>query len=351
MADMVTKRGHGPVADAKYLDVAIRSLSAGGDTMSGYQLSFGDANGFSFGLDGSTITVGAGGTAFPAVQSISAGSAFATSQEVVFANSNGVSFGADGTSVITASVAAIKTFVGHLGVTATGPTISFADGNGITFGITGNTITGSVQTAGGTATGVGISAGTEVATTGAVVFSNSNQMSFGLNAQTLTGQYEAPRRVSAGTQTMSSGTLVFANSNGVSFGMSGNSQITASVAPAIVVAAGTQTASSGTVSFVNSNSVTFGMSGSSQITASVYRPSVQTVVGYTATGGEVDFSVTMAAVANTNYSVFPANNGVSLIGGIDTPAGSANRALTAFRVVPTATLISGDQLAFMLFAS
>lgn len=294
-----------------------------------------------------------GGTNGPGILSISAGTAIASSKEIVFSNSNGISFGADGTSVITAQFNAVKTLIAHGGTTASGPSISFADANGVTFGIVGNTITASVQTVGGTATGVGISAGTEVATTGAVVFSNSNGITFGMHNSTVTATYAGAHGIAAGSQTAISGTVVFSNSNGVTFGMSGSSQITASYSQSTSpggLAAGSQTATSGTVVFANSNSVTFGMSGSSQVTASFYQPSVQRVVGYTATGGESDFSVTFAPnVANTAYSVFAQNNGVSFLLAWDLPAGTANRAVSAFRAIPSLSLQSGDQIAFFVF--
>ena len=241
---------------------------------------------------------------------ISAGSQSVGTGTVVFADSNGVTFGMSGSTQVTASVAAIKS-ISALGSAASGPTIVFVNTNNVTFGISGNTITASVQTAGGTATGVAISAGSQVATTGAVVFSNSNGVSFGLNAQTLT----------------------------------------ASVAPTIALSAGTVAQSMGTIVFSNSNSVSFGMSGST-VTASAYQPPIQRVVGFTATGGETQFTVTFTpAVVATNYSVWGQNNGVSQIQGLDIPAGSASRSVSAFAVVPTNALASGDQFAFFMFAS
>jgi hypothetical protein len=206
---------------------------------------------------------------------ISAGTQVATTGTVKFANSNGVTFGMSGSSQITASYSQ-STAPGGIAAgtqTATSGTVLFSNGNGITFGLNGSVMTGSVQTAGGTATGVGISAGTQVASTGAVVFSNSNGVSFGMSASTVTASYSqstAPSAIAAGTQTAASGTVVFSNSNNVTFGMSGSTRITASV-PAETpfgISAGTQSASTGTMVFANSNGVTFGMSGSNQITAS-----------------------------------------------------------------------------------
>lgn len=243
---------------------------------------------------------------------ISAGSQSVGTGTVAFVNSNGVTFGMSGSSQVTASVDAVKSISAGGTAFATGPGVILSNGNGITFGVSGNTITASVQTVGGTATGVGISAGTEVATTGAVVFSNSNGVTFGLHNQTLT----------------------------------------ASVAPSLAISAGSQSVATGTLAFVNSNGVTFGMSGSSQITASAFQPTIQRVVGFTATGGETQFTVTFTPAAPTTaYSVFGQANGVAAIPVLDIPAGSASRSLTAFGVVPTNSLSSGDQFAFLVFQS
>lgn len=252
------------------------------------------------------IMQGFGGTG-PAggAVAIAASTQTAATGTVVFAASNGLSFGMSGSSQITASMDAIRSVVGP-GSTALGPTISFQNGNNVTFGINGNTITASVQTAGGTATGVGISAGTQLATTGAVVFADSNGISYGLNAQTFTASFQAIKTV--------------------------------------VAAGGTITG--GQVSFANSNSISFGIAGST-ITASFQQPSVTKIVNFTATGGESDFNVTFAAVANTAYFVASQAAGVASIVAADLPV--ANRSLTAFRVIPTATLSAGDVYQFMLF--
>lgn len=240
---------------------------------------------------------------------ISAGSQLNGTGTVLFGNSNGVTFGMSASSLVTASVDAVKAL--SAGTTlGSGGTIAFSNGNNVTFGMIGNTITASVQTAGGTATGVAISAGTQLATTGAVVFSNSNGVSFGLSNQTLT----------------------------------------ASISPAIAISAAGSSQALGTVVFSNANSVSFGMTGST-VTASVAMAAVQRIAGFTATGGETRFTVTFPAVANTNYSVFGQNNGVSQIQGLDIPAGSASRSLTAFGVEPTNALAANDQFAFFLYAA
>lgn len=250
--------------------------------------------------------VGGGGGGGAGV-AFAAGTQTAATGTAVMANSNGLTFGMSGSSQVTASMDAFRSIIG-LGSTATGPTFSFAAGNGVTFGISGQTLTASVQTVGGTATGVGISAGTQVATTGAVVFSDSNGISWGLNAQTLTASFQAIKTIVAAGGTITGGQLSFANSNSFSFGIVG-----------------------------------------STLTASFQQPSVTRIINFTATGGESDFNVTFAAVANTNYYVGSQAAGVASLVVADLPL--TNRSLSAFRVIPTATLSSGDVYQFLLYAT
>jgi len=236
---------------------------------------------------------------------ISAGTQLASTGTVKFADSNGITFGMSASTQVTASMDALRSVIAGT-ATALGPQLSLLNANGVTFGIAGGTLTASVQTAGGTATGVGISAGTEVATTGAVIFSNSNGVSFGLHNQTLT----------------------------------------ASVAPALALSAGSISQNAGTVVFSNSNNVSFGMAGST-VTASAFQPAVQTTLGYTATGGETQLTMTMAALSFTNYAVDAFCRGVSYIVDFDVPAGSQGS--SSFVAIPTGSLAAGDALGFYVF--
>lgn len=241
---------------------------------------------------------------------ISAGSQMASSGTVQFKNSNGVSFGMSDSTGITASMDAFRS-IAAAGATASGPSLLLSNANGVTFGIVGGTLTASVQTAGGTATGVGISAGTELATTGAVVFSNSNNVTFGMHNQTVTASVSVPPAfgIAAGGVTISSGTAILSNSNGVSFGIAG-----------------------------------------STVTASAYQPAFQRNVGFTATGGETQITVTFTpAAAASDYKVYPACDGVSYIVGIDAPA--ASRSVSAFVAIPSGSLAAADHLAFLLYKS
>lgn len=243
--------------------------------------------------------------------------------------------------------------------TGTGPTIVFSNGGGISFGMSGNTMTASVQTAGGTATGVGIIAGTQTADTGAVLFQSGNGVTFGMSnssvvtasvaaGATATGNFGA---LAAGTQTATSGTVALVNSNGMTFGMNGSTAITGSFSREAVIAvngagsitagtavlsdsnnvsfglngstitasasfaaetpfglsAGSQSVSTGTVAFANGGGVSFGMSGSNQITASIAAGATATGnFGAFAAGTQTATSGTVALV-NSNGLTFGMN--------------------------------------------
>lgn len=120
------------------------AISAGLESVSVGTVVFSNANGFTFGMVGSVITVSAviTATASAGINSISAGTTFATGPGVSLANSNGISFGANG-NTITGSFAAVKALSG--GTTfASGGTIVLSNANGVSFGVNGNTITASV---------------------------------------------------------------------------------------------------------------------------------------------------------------------------------------------------------------
>lgn len=147
-------------------------------------------------------------------------------------------------------------------------TVLFSNTNGVTFGMSGSVLTASVQTAGGTATGVAISAGTQIATTGAVVFSNSNGVSFGLSNQTLTAsvpvQSTGPGAVSALGGAITSGTVLLSNTattpGNVLFGINGQTATASAVLHAQpLLLAGSTSQTAGTIAFQNANNVLFGM--------------------------------------------------------------------------------------------
>jgi hypothetical protein len=157
-----------------------------------------------------------------------------TGNPVTFGNANGVSFGTNG-DTITASVAAVSAISGiavNGATTYTSGTVVFSNSNGVSFGTNGQTITASVAAV-SAISGVGVNGGAAT-TNGTIVFSNSNNVTFGGNGSTITAsasysQSTAPGAIQAGTQTATSGTVIFSNSNNVTFGMAGTATITASV--------------------------------------------------------------------------------------------------------------------------
>jgi hypothetical protein len=244
------------------------ALSAGTSLASSGTVSFSNANGVSFGLNGQTLTAsvaagGGGGT-------VSAGTASVALGQVVFSNSNNLSFGLNGSTITGSASFAQSTqpgiqsiFAGTTRVT-TGE-VSFSNVNGISFGANGQTITASYTVPAIPAAG-SISAGTTSATLGQVVFSNSNGLAFGMNAGTVTGSYTVPTvpgavALAGGTQTATSGTVVFSNSNGVTFGMSGSTRMTASVDGIKSISAGTTRVTNNEAVFSNSNGISFGANG------------------------------------------------------------------------------------------
>jgi hypothetical protein len=127
--------------------IATISISAGADTVDQISISagtqstvlgslvFSNANDFSFGLDGSTIT---GSYTAP------------TLTEFVFSNSNNVSFGTNGSTVTATVTVASSLTAANISAGTTSNNLSamtFANGNGVSFGLDGSTITASVAAA------------------------------------------------------------------------------------------------------------------------------------------------------------------------------------------------------------
>lgn len=188
--------------------------------------------------------------------------------------------------------------------------------------------------------------------------------------------YTLPDGISAGTQLMSSGTVVFANSNGISFGMSGSSQITAahnglttaaasdhshgnptlaltnlsgttasasngftlSLSAGVggagdggnVLAAGTQTANTtGTVLFDNANGISFGMANSSVVTASYTVPSVAGLLSnINVSAGTTSQHLSAVTFSNLNGISFGLNGSV-ITGAHDGLTSQSNQAFSA----------------------
>jgi len=221
-------------------------------------------------LSGTTGSNSAGLTlslsaAAQSVQTQSTVAVLGSTGAISFGNANGITFGGNA-STVTAS---------HNGLTTAAqsnhshgnPTLALTNLSGTTASNSaGLTLSLSAAAPGGGG-GAAISAGANSQSTGTVIFSNSNGISFGLNAGTITASYTTPAgggiAAAAGTQTGGTGTVNFANSNGITFGMSGSSQITAShngLTSQSNQAVSGQNGSSTfqTLSFGNSNGISFG---------------------------------------------------------------------------------------------
>ena len=182
---------------------------------------------------------------------ISAAGSSVTGGTVVFSNANGVSFGMNG-STVTASAAGggVNASLGGntsgaLALISTG-TLFLAGGNNVTLSQNGNSVTISANTA--AAANLSVSAGSTTGAFGGLTFSNSNGFSFGLNNGTITGSYNSTQF--AGTGTTFSGTNISGsmtlNSAGLNLALSGAAAGGASTAGIYAAGNTTGQSSSGT---------------------------------------------------------------------------------------------------------
>ncbi len=350
---------------AQTVQPGIQAIGAGTTTATTGPVVFANANGLSFGLDAGTVT---GSYTVPTVpaQTVqtqgvvvpAAGTQTATSGTVLWGDSNGISFGMSGSTRITASYTVPNTagLISAVNVSAGTKTedaksLTFADANGVSFGLTGGTITASVaapvaQTV-QTQNVVVPSAGTQTATSGTLVFANSNGLSFGMSGSSqVTASYTVPStaglisavNLSAGATSGNATAFTLADANNVSFGLNAGTLTASASFPAqtvqtqnvVIPAAGTQTATSGSVLWADSNGISFGMSGSTRITASYTVPSTAGLVS------AVNFSAGTTS-GNQKSISFANSNGLSF--GLD--AGT----ITASYTVPsTAGLLSAVKI-------
>ena len=221
--------------------------------------------------NGSTISISVG-TAAPSPIVMSAGTTSGSLSNVVFGDSNGVSFGLNG-STITAS---------HNGLTTARAS---NDAIGLNTALTANGVAWTVNSSGlslnvpaflTTAAQSDHSHGNPtlaLTNLSGTTASNSAGLTLSLSAAAPGGGGGAG--LSAGTQSVSTGTVVFANSNGITFGMSGSSQITAShngltqqSTQPVAVSGQNGSYAFSTLSFSNANGISFGTSAGSAVTAS-----------------------------------------------------------------------------------
>lgn len=224
---------------------------------------------------------------------VSAGAASVSgSGTLSIANANGVSFGLNG-STLTASVAtAYRASTDGVGLNTAGTNVTWTvNSSGVSLNAGGYAGTGFTSTTtGGTAVvGTNNTAGLSLAVPNFLTTAAQSNHSHGNPSLALTNL---------------SGTTA-SNSAGLTLSLS-------AAAPGgggVAAGAGTQTATSGTVVFANSNGVTFGMSGSSQVTASHNGLTSQSNQAFSAGGGSSAFQTlgfsdqNGVSFTNTNGSV------------------------------------------------
>ena len=232
---------------------AAGTVSAGTTNLTLGALSFGNANGISFGLNGSTLTASYTVPSTAGLLSainLSAGSTSSNASAFAFNNANGISFGLNGT-VLTAS---------HNGLTSqsnqalsgsngsfTFQTATFGNLNGLSFYTSNGSLVGSYtvpsvpaqsnQTLGLYAVGNTTNSSSGTADARSLSFFGAGIASVGVTNGSVQisvpsggGAGDGGNTLAAGSQTAASaGLVVFADSNRITFGMSANSQITAQV--------------------------------------------------------------------------------------------------------------------------
>ena len=248
------------------------NFSAGTTSNNLNAITFSNANGVSFGLNGSTLT------------------ASIPNQTFVFSNSNNVSFGVAG-STITATATFAQT-VQTVGLYALGNTtqnssttldarsLSFNGIGAASVGYSNGSIQISVptQTVQTQSNIQAIYDGANSISTGTIRYSNANGVSFGINGQTLTASVAAQSNQTAGLYALGNTTqnssttldirsLSFNGLGGATVGYSnGSIQIsavtTANLISRINISAGTTSNNLSAFTLSNSNGLAFGLNGS-----------------------------------------------------------------------------------------
>jgi hypothetical protein len=271
--------------------VAIRDAAA---TITNGTAYFSNANGISFGVNGSTIT--GSHNAYSATSQLSA-----TFAHTSHTHSNLYAPLAGTTYYLTSNLS--HTFAqtsqthpqivlkGSGTYTQNSGTVAFSNNNGVSFGLTAGTMTASISqgnvyfvnpngtsgsnmtfgsSANSNSTSIFITAGggaavairgsaTSVLSTGTVIFTNSNGIAFGLTSNTMTASYTVP-----------SGSVYYTNGSNVTWGSSVNGISTSIMLTAgggtggggggpTLKGSGTYTQSTGTIAFSNSNGISFGL--------------------------------------------------------------------------------------------
>jgi outer membrane protein OmpA-like peptidoglycan-associated protein len=309
-------------------------------------ISFGNANGLTFGFNASTVTASHNGLTSQSNQAVSGANGSSTFQTLGFVDGGGVSWSttaggvrasvqtnylttarasndaiglnsaltANGVSMTANSSGLSLNFPAFLTTAAQSnhshgnPTLALTNLSGTTASASnGFTLSLSAAAPGGGG-GIANAAGTQTATSGTVAFVNSNGITFGMSdSSQITASHNGIQfvNVSAGTTSNNLTNLVFSNSNGMSFGLNGS---TVTGQQVIAISAGTVQNGRTNFVFSNSNNVSFGLNVAT-ITAS-FSQSVQPAA-YSGSNGS--FTASTLSFGNLNGLSFYTSNG-SIVG-------------------------------------
>lgn len=391
-----------------YLNLTLTGNTVGQSTYSGTNLLFAGGPNVTLSLAGNTLSFSGGAGAAGNTGYISAGTTNASLGTVSFLNANGVSFGVNGqtlTATVKTDYLTTAALSNHShGFSAGGgssafQTLSFANSNGVSFSNSNGSVVGSVATnyaasdhshgnptlaltnlsgttasnsagltlslsanaPGGGAFSGGVSnLGNTQGQTGVtgtrLVFVGTNNITLSqatdANGGTISisggaGAAGNTGYLSAGTTNASLGTISVADGNGVSFGINGQT-LTATVKTDYLTTAALSNHSHGasgqngsfafqTLSFSNANGVSFGTSAGNAITASHNALTSQSNQALSGSNGSFTFQT--ATFGNSNGLSFYTTNG-SLVGSYTVPSPETPFGVSAgTQSVSTGTLV------------
>lgn len=213
----ITVSGVNTVAQTVQTQSLIAGVYDGVNSISTGTIRLVNANGFSFSINGQSLSGSHNGLTSQSNQNVTAGNGGFAFQTLSFSNVNGVSFGTSAGSAITASVAAqTNQSVGLYGVgnttqnsstTLDARTLSFGGRGDITVGFSNGTVqisgTQTVQTQSLIAA---LYDGANSISTGTVRLTNANGVSFSINGQTLSASVAAQTNQTLGLYAVSNTT-------------------------------------------------------------------------------------------------------------------------------------------------
>jgi hypothetical protein len=281
-------------------------ISAQGSSQAAGTIIFSNANGVSFGMNGSTLTgsVAAAGGAQTGISGIQVSNTTYSSGTITFQNANGITFGSSGANGISASYNSTQ-FAGN-GTTFNGVNVS----GSMTLNSAGLNLSLSGGAGGGATTGAGYLAGNTTGQSSSSTYpisslnlSGAGIISLGWSSNILivsgpgtTGLTQLSAGIStggntAGTTGLASAQLVLAGGNNITLsGSTNGGSMTVSISAGAsgglgAVQVSNTTYTSGTVSFQNANGISFGSSGANGISASYTVPTVPALSMGVSTGG------------------------------------------------------------------